>query len=283
MDNNSRIIYTPSNFAKSSLLHVQEIGSLTATEQHTSKRENLDSYLFFVVHSGRGVLSYNNETFELSKGDCVFIDCKNPYYHMTSEDLWSLSWVHFNGPTAGEIYDKYIERGGLPAFHPVSFSAYVSVVSDLYKIAESDSYVRDMELNEGLSRLLVMLMTDSWNLEASKGSSKRSDLIDMRKYLDENHSKKITLDDLAERYYINKYYLTRIFKEQFGMSITNYLLSVRITHAKSLLRFTDKTAEEIGTECGIGPGYYFSRVFTSVEGMSPTEYRKTWASAKKIH
>lgn len=44
--NTTRIIYTPSEFAKTSLLHVQEIGTLQAQKPHVSKREDLDSYLF---------------------------------------------------------------------------------------------------------------------------------------------------------------------------------------------------------------------------------------------
>ena len=43
-----------------------------------------------------------------------------------------------------------------------------------------------------------------------------------------------------------------------------------------LLRFTELSLEQIAVECGLGTGYYFSRVFKSVEGMSPSEYRKKW-------
>ena len=60
------------------------------------------------------------------------------------------------------------------------------------------------------------------------------------------------------------------------MSINSYLLQLRITHAKQLLRFTDETAEAIGIECGIGPLNYFSRTFKKVEGITPSEYRRQW-------
>lgn len=276
--NSSRVIYTPSGFAKSSLLHIQEIGTLQATSRHASRRENLESYLFFLVQSGSGLLFYDGEEYPLKAGDCVFIDCKKPYYHMTSEDLWKLTWVHFNGPTLPEIYNKYIERGGNPSFHPDNLLSYLEICANLQETATKDSYVRDMEINGDLSKLLILLMADAWNPEEVRTSYKKYDLNAIRKYLDDNHQKKISLDELSEKFFINKYYLTRIFKEQFGMSINDYLLSVRITQAKSLLRFSDKTAEEIGLETGIGPGYYFSRVFRSVEGVGPSEYRRNWKS-----
>ncbi|MDD6037468.1 MAG: AraC family transcriptional regulator [bacterium] len=275
--NTSRIIYTPSDFAKLSLLHLQEIGSRQATEPHTNERENLASYLFFMVRSGSGTLIYDGVKYPLTSGDCVFIDCKLPYSHSTAaDDLWNLSWVHFNGPTAANIYQKYIQRGGLPAFRPQNFNGYLSIFYELYEIASKTSSTRDMELNTGISRLLALLMADSKHSEEAAPGTKKMNLTEIKHYLDENYNKKIALDDLAERYFINKYYLTRIFKEQFGMSINNYLLSVRITHAKNDLRFTDKSAEQIGIDCGIGEIYYFSRVFKKVEGMSVREYRRLW-------
>ena len=54
----SRIIYTPSTFARTSLLHLQEVGSLKALHPHTSKRSDLVSFLCFVVLSGEGELKY---------------------------------------------------------------------------------------------------------------------------------------------------------------------------------------------------------------------------------
>lgn len=88
--------------------------------------------------------------------------------------------------------------------------------------------------------------------------------------------RKIVLDDLSERFFINKFYLTKIFKETYGTTINSYLISKRITGAKQLLRFTDKTVDEIGNAVGMEDANYFSRMFRKVEGISPSEYRKQW-------
>lgn len=274
--NTARILYTPSDFAKLSLLHLQEIGSLQANRPHVSSRANLESYLFILVRSGSGRVQYEGISYALSPGDCVFLDCRKPYSHETSQDLWNLSWVHFNGPNAANIYQKYVDRGGSPVFHPKFSARYQEVVQNLYEIAASRSYVRDMEINTNLSLLLSFLMADGWNPEEARTGTKKRDLWEIKRFLDESFAEKVTLDQLSQRYFINKYYLTRVFKEQFGVSIGEYLLSVRITAAKNLLRFTDKTAEEIGQECGIGDVYYFSRVFKKVEGITVREYRKQW-------
>ena len=122
----SRIIYTPSTFARTSLLHLQEVGSLQAFHPHVSQREDLVSFLCFIVLSGKGELSYEEQTYQLGEGDCVFIDCRKAYSHSTSNDLWSLQWCHFYAPSLPAVYEKYKERGGRPVFHPGDLTPFTS-------------------------------------------------------------------------------------------------------------------------------------------------------------
>lgn len=301
----SRILYTPSPFARTTLLHLQEVGSLQAIHPHTSTRTNLPSFLCFVVLSGNGNLTYEGVTYELSAGDCVFIDCRQAYSHSTGystnkenreEDtrqgdgsscadpctdiyapsLWSLQWCHFYAPTLPAIYEKYKERGGSPVFRPDTLSNFTTILTNLYTLASSSDYIRDMRINESLSNLLTLLMEQSWHPESKSVSRKRLELVEIKNYLDEHYSEKIVLDDLAERYYINKYYLTKIFKEAYGNTINGYVIAKRITRAKQLLRFTDMTVDEISAAVGMGDANYFSRTFRKVEGISPREYRKQW-------
>lgn len=284
----NRIIYTPSDFAKANLIHLQEVGELQAQKPHISKRKNLSSYLFFMVLSGEGTLEYDGETFLLRQGDCAFVDCHKAYAHSCAETLWRLKWVHFYGPNMGGIYNKYAERGGCAAFTPSDSTAYERLVDEIYAIAASDSNIRDMRIFEKLTSLLTLLMEQSYSLAEGTGengkrprksASKRQNLQEVKEFLDENYCSRISLDMLAERFYINKFYLTRIFKEQFGESVTEYLLQVRITRAKQRLRFTDGSIEEIAHECGMNDANYFSRTFKKVEGVTPGEYRRMWQPA----
>lgn len=273
----NRILYTPSTFARSSLLHLQEIGELEAKRSHTSSRSNLQSILFFTVVDGNGFLTYGNKEYKLEKGSSVFIDCHNPYSHTTDpEHLWTLRWVHFYGPTLPSIYNKYCERGGRPVFTPDDSTPFFDVFNHLFSTASSADYMRDMKINQYLSTLLTLVMSESWHPEDATTAKKKASVSDVKEYLDQNYGSKITLDDLATHFYINKYYLTKVFKEQYGLSITAYLLNVRITKAKQLLRFSDKSIEEIGFEVGLGAPHYFSQTFKSVEGVPPSKYREQW-------
>ncbi len=274
----NRLLYTPSSFARSSLLHLQEIGELEAKKQHVSSRSNLASYLFFMVVAGSGNLTCNGKNYPLSKGSCVFVDCRKPYSHTTDpEDLWTLKWVHFFGPAMGQVFDKYCERGGQPVFVPTSLDEMDRVWNALMEVASGHDYMRDMLINQHLSTLLTLLMAESWHPEEAAGAGvKRASVTEVKEYLDRHYREKIKLDELAAQFYINKYYLTKVFKEQYGQSISSYLLNLRITKAKQLLRFSEKSIEEIGIEVGIGAPHYFSQVFKEVEGVPPSTYRKQW-------
>ena len=296
----SRILYTPSTFARTSLLHLQEVGSLQAIHPHTSQRSDLVSFLCFVVLSGEGELSYEEQTYQLSEGDCVFIDCRKAYSHSTgysdgegSDDhttvdshvasvenknanLWSLQWCHFYAPSLPAVYEKYKERGGCPVFHPEDIKPFTDLLTELYDLASSSDYIRDMRINEKLGILLTLLMEQSWHPESVTISRKRLELAAVKEYLDEHYTEKIALDNLAEHFFINKFYLSKIFRETYGTTVNNYLISKRITRAKQLLRFTDMTVDEVGAAVGMGDANYFSRMFRKVEGTSPREYRKQW-------
>ncbi len=277
IENSKRILYTPSSFARNTLIHLQEIGCLQSIKPHTNKRNNLESYLFFIVESGSGTLNYGGSKYSLHSGDCVFIDCRLEYSHSTCNDLWKLKWVHFNGPNMQQIYIKYKERGGSACFHPKDIIRYDNILSEINASADSSSYVKDMLIFQKLTCLLTYLMEDSWQeIEHNKTTAKYQTLQHVREYLEKNYVKQISLDYLAEYFFINKFYLTRIFKEQYGITINNYIQQIRITQAKHLIRFTDMPMEKICLQCGFSDASYFSRIFKKIEGCSPNEYRKMW-------
>ena len=111
-----RYVYTPSAFARKHLCYVQELGSLKSLKPHASVRENLESFLFFVVRAGSGCVRYEGKEIELKSGDAVLLDCREHYEHESSvNNPWELSWVHFDGARAEAVYGLFKkENGGQP-------------------------------------------------------------------------------------------------------------------------------------------------------------------------
>ena len=80
-------------------------------------------------------------------------------------------------------------------------------------MALSSDYIRDVRINEKLGTLLTLLMEQSWHPESMTVSRKRLELAAVKEYLDEHYTEKIALDDLSEHFFINKFYLSKIFRE----------------------------------------------------------------------
>ena len=94
------------------------------------------------------------------------------------------------------------------------------------------------------------------------------------RYVEENYTKNITLEGLAQKYYISVSYLSRRFKSVTGENFSEFLIRRRIDHACHLLSTTGLSVAEIGTVCGYPDCFYFSRIFKKTMGMPPSRYRE---------
>ena len=94
-------------------------------------------------------------------------------------------------------------------------------------------------------------------------------------YISVHFDEAITLDQLADRFFISKYYLSRTFKEITGYGISEYMNIHRIRAAKRLLEETDMSVLQIAHKLGYESITYFEKVFKTYMTMSPLKYRKT--------
>ena len=105
--------------------------------------------------------------------------------------------------------------------------------------------------------------------------SKYQNIYAVADYISEHFDETITLDLLADQFYISKYYLSRTFKEITGYGISEYLNIHRIREAKRLLEETDLSVQQIARKLGYESITYFEKVFKTYMTMSPLKYRKT--------
>ena len=91
-------------------------------------------------------------------------------------------------------------------------------------------------------------------------------------YLKSHYQEDISLDLLADRYYLNPSYLSRMFKQCLGTGLTDYLIELRMENAKKLLLTGKYKVYEISQKVGYKSDKYFFRVFKSYTGQSPLEF-----------
>ncbi len=275
----SRTLHVFPAFTMSTLLYLQETGELTALQPKKSEREGLVSYLFFMVEKGSGCITANDTRYELKAGDCALIDCSKPYSHTTEQDLWTLRWAHFHGCSADALYRKYMASDGRTVFTPDNPGVFHDILAELMAFEPSTAFVTDLAIHEKLTHLFSLIFEHGiQRREIQPVSAKRNELIRIRDYLDEHCTENIVLDDLAALFFINKFYLSHIFKKEFGTTINGYITQLRIIMAKKNLRFTNWKIEKISMECGYADINYFIRVFKKYVSMTPSEYRTRWRS-----
>ncbi|MBR6986675.1 MAG: helix-turn-helix transcriptional regulator, partial [Clostridiales bacterium] len=96
---------------------------------------------------------------------------------------------------------------------------------------------------------------------------------EIAEYLEQNLCEPITLDMLTKQFAINRNKLNAIFEKQASMTCLNYLLKLRMDLAMILLSKTELPVGEIGTRVGFPDPNYFTKVFKSKTGKTPSKYR----------
>ncbi len=95
----------------------------------------------------------------------------------------------------------------------------------------------------------------------------------IRKYIEEKFSEPISVEEIAEAFHINRYYLTHRFKRVTGYSPKQYILLCRISKARQMLSGSNISIMEIAGLCGFGDASNFSRQFRAETGYTPKEFR----------
>jgi len=148
------------------------------------------------------------------------------------------------------------------------YNALSAVVDDFSHSADVDTALKEIHIAQMLIHLATALMDDR---AAGKGFVYVRRCVNL---LSERMSDDIRIEELAKELGISAAYLQRLFRQVHGMTIVDYLNRMRIERAKLLLLNTDDPVIEIAMEAGFNSRQHFTRVFTSLERISPQEYRR---------
>lgn len=124
-----------------------------------------------------------------------------------------------------------------------------------------------------MDRVISEAAGDIENIIENKGNySLMSRITD---YIHQNcMSPDFSATEAADEVNLSRNYFLKIFKENMGMVLGDYVTKIRMDKAKELLKNTDMTVYSISLEVGYESQYHFSRKFKSLYGVSPIEYRK---------
>ncbi|MFA6309213.1 MAG: AraC family transcriptional regulator [Clostridia bacterium] len=113
--------------------------------------------------------------------------------------------------------------------------------------------------------------------ESNTVSQKKSEnnVIEIIKYINENYNTKITLDDLVDKFFVNKFYLCHIFKSETGLSIIDFVNNKRLSEAENLLRYSDLSVTDICYKVGFNSINHFLKLFKNNYNLTPKKFRNS--------
>lgn len=128
---------------------------------------------------------------------------------------------------------------------------------------------------EQLKNWIVNTIKSMNELMLKENLPEKQDVIAKAKeYIDKNFNKKISLNDISERFYINPYYFSQLFKRKTGETYHNYITELRISRAMRLLEETSLNIYEVCEMVGYSDTNHFNKMFERKTGLKPSEYKK---------
>lgn len=262
-----------SDFAKQNLYYMQDFDIFHYRFGSFTERKNFKSFLILYTYNGSGILQYRGRRYTLNTGDGFFINCMEYHLYKVADQNWDTGILHIDGPLLGAFFEQYMQSGS-PLFHDSLNGHFQQYLEKLLHLYNTPTLYRDWQVSTCIDNLLNHLL-----LLSSKEERERSRIPEniryLIKYMDSNYNQPLTLDYLAEFSNVTKFYLSREFKKYTGFSPNDYLISLRIDHAKHLLKDTTLPASKIAHQVGIHDINNFTNQFKRKTGMTPIQYRKS--------
>lgn len=262
-----------SDFVLRHLYYMEDFDIFHYGKGSFTERQNFHSYLIAYTYSGEGRLFYREREYHLAKGDGFFIDCSDYQKYEALSSSWDVAILHLGGPLLPFFHEQFMLSQS-PFFHELiagRLQEYLEQLLSLYSIPQQN---RDWKASACIDNLLTHLLT----IQTKNNMQTISTSDDIRcliKYMENNYNQPLTLDFLSNFAGISKYYLSREFKKYTDFSPNDYLISLRINRAKSLLVNTDLTVTQIAHEVGIHNINNFINLFKKKVRMTPIQYRKS--------
>ncbi|THE11405.1 response regulator [Bacillus timonensis] len=199
----------------------------------------------------------------------IFTDMRMP----KRDGISLLKWIHASG-----IFSKTIVVSGYDDFEYMRNAIFYKSFDYLLKPIEPDV------LNETLEKAIV-----EWKEEAlhqktlvpnQNHQSGKTGIHLIEEFVRHNYQNEINLQDIADRFFFSREYISRKFKQEFDDTITDYVMKIRMEKAKELLENPHLKIYEVANLVGYQNEKYFSKLFKKLIGVSPNEYRNRKVKVK---
>ena len=238
------------------------------------------------VKTGKMAYSVNGKLITLYEGDTIFVNSNQIHYSVSLDNSTATYVIFIVHPS---ILNSSVAVE-LQALQPILNNPNLSYLR-FRNINENTKDIRDImltlpncrrnpfQITKKLFDIWEVILTQSMHYgmisEDVQTDMHTKSFKAMMYYIQQNYTKPITLDDIAESGSISKSLCNKIFHKFVGDSPVNYVLNYRVRKVAELLRTTSHTLSEIASQTGFNGTSYMSEMFKKAFEISPRDYRKT--------
>lgn len=263
--------WTKKDFTNPALgnLNLHYMGKKEGYRNHRYGPHQLNTYLLVFVLEGSGQFRIGNREVTVKKDDFyVMFPYGDMSYVTDPEEPWSIQWI----VAEGEQMEQLLALMQITPQDPV-----VPVSRpDRVKLIYENLFEKTARIDLPAKMECLSLLYDLFSLLASErtAASRNPHVRRALEYIHANYHRDIQVQTLADQLHLNSNYLTKLFKQELGITPIRYIQTMRFEKARHLLKYTHLTVAEVARQVGIDDTLYFSRGFRAFCGCSPSQYRK---------
>ncbi len=243
-------------------------------QEHIS-RPNGYLYQWMQCVEGEGQLLLNGKSVRVKEGMGILLFKGEAHEYYAVSPSWIVNWIVFDGEQVERFLKQtagFSESSALFISRPEIFAAKVQTLLD---IGHSDITLKSIQFSSIVYTLLTDILLFTSIQPNGSATNLNIRLQPVFQYIEQNFSKSLVLDDMAEMAGYTPQYLCTVFKRTTGIRIFQYINSVRIKKSKELLlQNPHMQVKEVAALAGFEDVNYFCTVFRKHEQLSPSQFRR---------
>ena len=255
-------------FDVSADINIIRCGKRLSAQNHHYGPVVRKNYWLIFIKEGHGTLCADGKSVPIGCGDimCTF---PNSVFHYTFDGAASIYWICFNAAVPESILNSIGLRRQTPVKKVDRFAEAEQTLNCIYDLSSSDLQKDTYQIFAYVYQLFSLLTG------SEKKTGKNRDYAQYAiRYMNNNYTENVRIDDIADALHLERTYFTKLFKKETGLTPVAYLSKLRIQKACRMLCEYTMSIGEIAASVGFDDAFYFSRKFKKIMGISPSEYKK---------
>lgn len=263
--------FIASQYARQHLIYPVAFLLLEANADYFTTRDSLPMYELRYTLEGEGLLQYDGKTYVLKKGDGYLIDCRLHHHYQTRNTSWKSTVFHFNGIPVAPYFEALRKQKNVK-FSDTYIPNFEMLQNQILQKTMKPAPYLEYKLSCLFHLLLTEILTAEYYVPLEE---ERPDIIQtVISYLNEHYDDDISIGQLLHKFGISRTHLDREFRKYTGFSPREYLIQVRINHAKLLLQGSNYSVEQISGIVGFNNTAHFVQMFKKHTDLTPLKFRK---------